>query len=155
LRLFEKMKKATQNMGKTIPLSKINIRLHYNRVFSREEYDKISYGLIPQEMEDKWFIYFQNHVLCLHRSWTGFCIYQLTFQDKDDGYTAVETLANIDKNQSPVLDAEYHIQLLDFLISNLLLGESKPFPLPKQINIGPPGAFQHHIAGTGYPETRV
>ena len=37
--------------------------------------------------------------------------------------------------------------MLDFLISNLLLGEDKPFPMPSDARDLPAGAFQHVISG--------
>jgi hypothetical protein len=43
--------------------------------------------------------------------------------------------------------------MLDLLISNLLLGEDKPFPMPLDAPDLPAGAFQHVISGAGYPET--
>ena len=30
-------------------------------------------------MEDKWFEYFENNILYIHRSWTGICIYKVRF----------------------------------------------------------------------------
>jgi len=32
-------------------------------------------GLVPEEIEDKWFIYWEDDTLFFHRSWTGNCIY--------------------------------------------------------------------------------
>lgn len=43
--------------------------------FSDDEMQHIRNGLCPAEMEDKWFIYFDNGRLYFHRSWTGSCIY--------------------------------------------------------------------------------
>ena len=103
-------------------------------------------------MEDRWFIYLQSDVLYLHRSWTGNCIYKITLRAEENGYKIAEALANSNEEQTPALDEEYQVKLLDFLISNLLLDEGKPFPIPKKFNNGPAGLFQHHIAGTGYPE---
>ena len=36
--------------------------------------DQIRAGHIPEMMEDKWFIYWQDDRLFFHRSWTGYCI---------------------------------------------------------------------------------
>ncbi len=41
--------------------------------------------------------------------------------------------------------------MLDFLISNLLPGQRKPFPIPAGGD-SIDGIYQHHIAGTVYPE---
>ena len=46
---------------------------------SRAEMEELKLGGIPREMEDKWFWYFEDGKLYIHRSWTGFCIYILSF----------------------------------------------------------------------------
>ena len=66
----------TTNMpekNKTVPL---------NVGFSDEQMGKIKSGFIPEEMEDKWFIYYveEEQSLYLHRSWTGFCVYIVQFK---------------------------------------------------------------------------
>jgi hypothetical protein len=48
--------------------------------------------------------------------------------------------------------ADYQAQLLDFLVSNFLLGQSKPFPRPLNVNEPMRGVFQHLVAGTLFPE---
>jgi len=48
-------------------------------------------------------------------------------------------------------DADYQVQLIDFLVSNLLLRQHKPFPVPTDLAESKQGLFQHHISGTGYP----
>ena len=56
------------------------------RKISKTEMEKLKLGNIPQEMEDKWFWYFENGKLYAHRSWTGFCIYILSFTPGSDTY---------------------------------------------------------------------
>ena len=48
------------------------LKLH----FSIEQYNNLKKGLIPKEMEDKWFIYFEDNWLYFHRSWTGYGQYK-------------------------------------------------------------------------------
>ncbi|MBQ1508344.1 MAG: hypothetical protein IIZ47_02885 [Erysipelotrichaceae bacterium] len=58
-----------------------------DRSFSGEEMNALRYGNIPQGMEDKWFWYMEGSTLWAHRSWTGYCIYQIDF--KEDGHHLV------------------------------------------------------------------
>jgi hypothetical protein len=51
-----------------------------NKSYTIEEFEKIKIGLIPQQMEDKWFIYFEEPWLYLHRSWSGNCIFKVRFE---------------------------------------------------------------------------
>jgi len=110
--------------------------LSYCRIFSEHEYSKLILGLKPQQMEDKWFVYHEKDYLFLHRSWTGFCIYRLRLGKVEQGYTIEEVLVNRDEEQYNEKDNSYDVEMLDFLISNILLGESKPFP--KAIGVDKP-----------------
>jgi hypothetical protein len=123
------------------------------RRFSREEFDKISKGLIPENMEDKWFAYFEEPHLFLHRTWTGQPIFRVTLSSDGDGASVTEVLcvSEVVKETSP----EYEASLLDFLISNLILGKAKPFPVPPGAWEARPGLFQHVVAGTSFPQTRT
>lgn len=62
---------------KTEPMPNETGSLHFPRIFSSGEFERVKMGLIPREMEDKWFIYYDNHTLNIHRSWAGFHIYFL------------------------------------------------------------------------------
>ncbi len=103
-------------------------------------------------MEDKWFIYYEEPHLFLHRSWTGQPVYRLALRKTPDGAEIDEALWSKVLAEAPDPDPGYQVQLIDFLLSNLLLGESKPFPLPQAILEPVPGVIQHHIAGTGFPQ---
>jgi len=106
-------------------------------------------------MEDKWFIYFEEGYLYLHRSWTGVPVYRVRFAKDEHGALVTEALWSVKFANANTDQASYHAELLDFLISNLLLNKGKPFPTPPELTGSPLGAYQHHIAGTGYPEVIV
>lgn len=71
---------AHQTDWKTEPMPDETDNLHFHRIFSSEEFERVRLGLVPREMEDKWFIYYENHMLNIHRSWTGFHIYKIIMQ---------------------------------------------------------------------------
>lgn len=121
----------------------------YSASFKADEFDRLRNGLIPEAMEDKWFIYYEAPHLYLHRSWTGQAVYRVHLDETDSGATVREAHCAVE-NTSPA----YEAAVLDFLIANLLLGQATPFPLPPGAD-GADGILQHHIAGTGYPEAKV
>jgi hypothetical protein len=43
-------------------------------------------GCIPRDMDDRWFIYLEGEWVHLHRSWTGFCIYQVRLEAVGSSY---------------------------------------------------------------------
>ncbi len=49
-------------------------------VNSRDEFDKIAHGLVPEGMEDQWFAFMEGSVLYLHHSSTGEPHYKVAFK---------------------------------------------------------------------------
>ncbi len=140
---------ATRESWQTLPFLS-GQPLDYRAVFSADEMEKIRGGLKPEAMEDKWFIYYEAPYLYLHRSWTGQAVYRVRLEDSGDGARVAEALCaeEVLEQSDPAHEAE----LLDFLISNLLLGQDKPFPMPPTAAGMAAGAHQHAVAGTGYRE---
>lgn len=103
-------------------------------------------------MEDKWFIYYEEPHLFFHRSWTGEPFYKLTLRKTPEGFRVEESMCSRTVASDAHSDPAHNVEVLDFLISNLLLGESNPFPVPASQQEPQPGVLQHIIAGTGYPE---
>ena len=50
-------------------------------------------------MDDKWFFYLEKDWLYIHRSWTGFCIFQVRLERFEDGYQIAEAWVNDDPEQ--------------------------------------------------------
>jgi len=121
----------------------------YHATFSLEEYAAIRRGLIPQEMEDKWFVFWEADSLFFHRSWTGRCVYRVGFRHTADRFEVAE--ATVSAEQYRRRSDRYEPALLDFLIRGLLLRQSVEFPMPAGV-AGSAGLYQHLVAGTGFPE---
>lgn len=85
-------KVVTKSDWKVIDMPKKTISFLINNDLAETEIEKLKEGYIPQEMEDKWFTYFENNKLYLHRSWTGICIYIVEFLDKE-----LKITLNVDK----------------------------------------------------------
>lgn len=66
---------AKKSDWKTRPMPKATHNISVKIEFSDSEYESLKKGLIPKQMEDKWFLYFHDNNLFCHRSWTGHCIY--------------------------------------------------------------------------------
>ena len=116
--------------GKLSSLPTAHKNLRFRREFTVEEYDRLARGVIPQAMEDKWFIFLEAEYLYFHRSWTGFLIYQIRLNKEGEKYFVDETLVNREPEQYKATDDEYDVTFLGFLIDNLLLGKQTPFPRP-------------------------
>ena len=115
--------------------------------FSRSEFERIKIGFIPQQMEDKWFIFLEEEWLYFHRSWTGVCIYALRLVQKGETWRVAETWVNRDPEQYTATDPAYDVALLTYLIDRLLLSQTAPFPLPPHIQADQAALYRHHVAG--------
>jgi hypothetical protein len=145
------MMQASSTSWKCEPF-KEGIPLSYHAAFDSEQFARLKEGLVPKQMEDKWFIYYQEPHLFLHRSWTGQPVYRVALRTGSTGGEVTEALLSKDVPESARFDLDYQGRLLDFLVSNLLLRQGKPFPLPHG-QTESRGVFQHHVSGTGYPES--
>jgi len=120
---------------------------------SEEDLRRISRSHIPQDMDDKWFIFREETQLYFHRSWTGACIFVATIELRESGAVITEAKVNRDPKQHNGRD-DYDALLIRFLIEGFLLGRNVPFPVPAEVaNVS--GVFQQNIVGTCGPEVIV
>jgi hypothetical protein len=122
------MKAAKKSDWKTeaLPSKRTTVRLA--RVFSPQEIKRIRKGLIPQEMEDKWFIYWKDGTLFFHRSWTGFCLYVVRFAASINSSVMIEAEVNRDPEQYSETSDERDAKMISYLIDVLLLHQHADFP---------------------------
>jgi hypothetical protein len=50
-------------------------------------------------MEDRWFIYYEEPWLFIHRSWTGHCIFHVRFEQVGDEFVVAEAIRNRNPEQ--------------------------------------------------------
>lgn len=142
--------KATRESWKANPLPSLRSRLNIARTFTQQEYERILIGVVPEQMEDKWFIFVENDILYAHRSWTGYCIYQMALIKEKNDYRAGEAFVNRDESQYSGKDDVFDHNLLLFLIDHLLLGIDYPMPLPETMKAGiATELYYHNIIGAG------
>jgi len=120
--------KATSSSWKTEPLPTNRIRLKLERSFDKAEWEALQLGSIPEEMEDKWFIYEEGGWLNFHRSWTGICIFRVGLRKTPTGMEIAEAWVNRDKEQYTCVDDDYDARLLSWLIDVLLLKRPAQYP---------------------------
>lgn len=112
---------ATRSTWKNIPIDK-PVRIEISMSFTEKQFSLLKTGLIPRQMEDKWFVFFEDDWLYFHRSWTGHEIYRANIIRNGEGYAIREFLAerNTEKysNEDPAID----IENFSFIIGRGLLG---------------------------------
>jgi len=88
----------------------------------------LTLGLIPEEMEDKWFIYWEDSKLYFHRSWSGVCIYIVTFKQDSELFQMFEADINQDPKEFKEADSQKNIKSINNLINGLLLRSNIELP---------------------------
>lgn len=61
------MEIATKDKWKTIPMDNPK-RLDVSMFLNFEQLNKLKLGLVPNQMEDKWFVYFNNDTIYINGS---------------------------------------------------------------------------------------
>jgi hypothetical protein len=112
------MKPALKSDWMTEPMPASAEALPFSAVFTPDEFRNITFGLIPEAMEDKWFIYYDEPWLYLHRSWTGHCIYKVRFRESPAGFEVAEVFVNREPGQFTVEDDETDTRLLQILLGS-------------------------------------
>ena len=112
--------KATRELWQTRVMPEKKSLLEFRSHFSQAEFALLSLGIVPKQMEDKWFIFFEEPWLYFHRSWTGDCIFQLRLKPDGDGYCVAEAWVNRNRDQynssGPAKDLEWLAKLIKTLI---------------------------------------
>ncbi len=110
---------ATKESWPCKPMPQETGLLHYERHLSQGEYETLLRGLVPESGDDHWFVYMQGEWVCLHRSWTGECVFMVRLTPTDDGWRAAETWVNGDRSQFPETSEHKQIEMLDEIIDRL------------------------------------
>jgi ADP-ribosyl-[dinitrogen reductase] hydrolase len=112
---------ATKETWNNIPIVNPK-RIDIDLFFTDKQFSKLKNGLIPHQMEDKWFIYCENEWLYCHRSWTGNGIYKAKLNKVIDGYTIKEFWAERNQEHYQNEDDNTDINTFSFLMARGLLG---------------------------------
>lgn len=96
-------------------------RMDLPLLFSDADAEQMIEGHIPDDMDDKWFIFFEEGWLYFHRSWTGHCIYAVRLDGSPAGVRIAEAWVNRNRDEynSPGLDTDN--RMVEQLIRTRLL----------------------------------
>jgi len=128
-----------------LPVEREDLKLE--AFFTDADAEEMMQGFIPKQMEDKWFIYFEDGWLRFHRSWTGAAIYALRLEGSPAGVRVIESWVNRNPAQYTLKDTEFDRKLVTYLIDSILLKKSVPFPTPPGADNAPSGLARHHYVG--------
>ena len=89
------------------------------------ESEPLAWGVVPEDMEHRWFACFDGEAFCFYRSWTGFLIYRVLARDARDGsgYELYEAVINASPKQYTPADDREETRRLRELLRAALDGE--------------------------------
>lgn len=123
-------------------MPRLRSKIACNRRYRDREVEQMKLGVIPEQMEDKWFIFWEKDTLHFHRSWTGFCTYRVKFRRLKSGWRMWQITANRNPEQYRGTD-ERDIIEVPFLIDLLLL--RKAFDWPDDASPEAAVELWHHV----------
>ncbi len=104
----------------TKPMPRLRSKIVCHRSYPDGEMEQMMRGVLPRQMEDKWFIFWEPNTLHFHRSWTGACVFRVKFPQLKSGWKLYEIAANRNQEQYSSSD-EYDSKHVPFLIDVVLL----------------------------------
>ena len=120
-----KRRKAIKSDWETHRMPRMRSHIKFDVGIAEEEFEMLAWGHIPEEMEDRWFMYFDGEAFCFYRSWTGFCIFRVYVEraKEGDGYVLTRITANRCKEQCTEENDER-----DGLLVLILVGQALGWP---------------------------
>lgn len=107
---------ATKEDWQIEPMPEKNAIFKIKKRLTKDTLAGLKRGHIPEEMEDRWFSYFEDGKLYIHRSWSGNCIYIVTFNTITNRH---KVIVNRDENQYTCTDINEDIETLNILLDIL------------------------------------
>jgi hypothetical protein len=131
--LIDPSRIAKRGDWKTKPMPRKHLSIEFEYQFEAREMQVIRKGVLPYQMEDKWFIYYHrgNYNRCklfLHRSWTGLCPYVGYFKEDVEG-GAILYRIDVNREIEQTSDDRTHEILSFFSIIGVMMFGGEPLIL--------------------------
>ncbi|AWW42947.1 hypothetical protein DN051_38990 [Streptomyces cadmiisoli] len=95
-----------------------------DRVWTDEDWDRIQRGYAARDMDEKWNIFVEADAVFMHRSWTGYGVYEASFAPvAGDGRRIVSAVVEGDGERYRSMGDEYDRLMIELIISAVVLGE--------------------------------
>lgn len=108
---------AQRSDWKCQPMPKQHTQFTLERTFADDELASLRLGLVPRDMDDRWFVFQEENCVYLHRSWTGDCIFILHLDAANQRHTVT---VNADPKQFKRTEPEEAEMLLTGVLQNLV-----------------------------------
>ncbi len=121
--LPDKSKKATIDSWKGCRKLTKYKKIECNIILTPKEFKILSFGHIPEVMEDHWFMYCDENTINYFRSWTGIQIFKRYYKLQNDSYIIYSLEINNKKKEY----SEENINKSFEIFNNLITLECKTY----------------------------
>ncbi|MBB6439531.1 hypothetical protein [Streptomyces candidus] len=95
-----------------------------DRVWTDKDWARIQRGYRARDMDEKWNVFAEGDVLCMHRSWTGHAVYEASFAPVIGGGRRIASaVVEADAERYRRTGDEYDCLMMELIISAIILGE--------------------------------
>lgn len=94
-----------------------------SRVWTDEQWERIQLGYRARDMDEKWNVFTEGHVVYIHRSWTGRGIYEAAFAQVEGGRRIASAIVEGDEKRYRRRSEEDDRVMLELVLSSVVLGE--------------------------------
>ncbi|MFG3229297.1 hypothetical protein ACGF07_31565 [Kitasatospora sp. NPDC048194] len=95
-----------------------------DRIWSDDEWERIQLGYRSRSMDEKWNVVVEGDVVFLHRSWTGFGVFEATFAPVEGGgRRIVSAVVEAGRGGPHGSSADFECLMLELVLSAVVLGE--------------------------------
>ncbi len=105
--------------------------IHGEIRFTETQFARVRQGLLPEQMEDKWFAYCEGNTLCFHRSWTGSKIFEAEIHKYGENYRITDIKVERDGEIYSCTNDMHDYRTFKFLMAVALLGLKDDIPVSK------------------------
>jgi len=117
------------------------VPIPYRAKFNAVQFEQLKDGYVPVDFDDRWFIYYDEPGLFIHRSWGGAPFYRVTLRASEAGGAEVtdsQCAEEMLQREKP----DGHARLLDWLISTMF-EPGKPYPSRREHDGPVTGPFEY------------
>lgn len=98
------------------------IQVSASMSLNAEQMRRVRFGLVPKEMDDRWFVFFEDPHLFISRSWQHKMFYCADFEESEDGGGELRKIViNADVGSTTKQGANHARKLVRFIIMDLLV----------------------------------
>ncbi len=121
---------ATRDDFRITPMPESHVDIAVDCLLPAAAMDRIRLGVVPDAMEDKWFVYWEDGHLYFHRSWTGFCVYVARIVEDAGDWRVTSIRANREPGQYSCDDDDEDAGTALFVLHVVVL-QLLPPPVPE------------------------